>query len=59
MPLTAPPDWELNKTIAERKALLDAMRNAERKWAWRSVTAAGVLSAVITIVVVIVVSVAH
>ncbi|ETW76147.1 hypothetical protein HETIRDRAFT_106724 [Heterobasidion irregulare TC 32-1] len=59
MPLTAPPDWELNKTIAERQALLDAMRNAERKWAWRSVTVASLLSAVIIIIVVIVVSVAR
>lgn len=59
LPLTVPPDWELNKTIAERQALLDAMRNAERKWAWRSVTAASLLSAVIIIVIVIVVSVAR
>ncbi|KZV68358.1 hypothetical protein PENSPDRAFT_653286 [Peniophora sp. CONT] len=58
-PLSAPADWESNKTPAQRARMLQRMRASEVRWARRSLLAATLLTAVIAAIVVIVVLVKH
>ncbi|VDC07433.1 unnamed protein product [Peniophora sp. CBMAI 1063] len=54
-PLSAPTDWEANKTPAQRARMLQRMRASEVRWARRSLLAATTLTAVIAAIVVIVI----
>lgn len=58
-PLSAPADWESNKTPAQRAVMLQRMRASEVRWARRSLLAATLLTAVIAAIIVIVVLVKH
>ncbi|KAI0314412.1 hypothetical protein OF83DRAFT_1136946 [Amylostereum chailletii] len=58
-PLSAPTDWESTKTPAQREHLLRRMRDAEVRWAKRSLFAACTLLALIAIIVIAVVFSRH
>ena len=52
VPLTPPPDWEPHRSEAERAALVHRIRATEIMWARRSLVAAGIVSCLISLIVV-------
>ncbi|KAG8753895.1 hypothetical protein FRC14_005642 [Serendipita sp. 396] len=51
IPLTPDPSWYSTKSAEQVEAILQAMRVAERRWAWRCAIAFGILLLLIFIVV--------